>query len=260
MKRNLMLVVLVLTMLVVSLGVFGLGGAGGADYSESGESSENQPCISQKCKQIDEVWLGIGKILGIDKAKEEKVWDYIKGWASLSEVYTPSLPTSPCSKAPIDPDIVKTSSNSLHTKPGSGHGWAKCGSPYCAVDLRPGNTCQEASSNTRSGIFIKSPISGVVTSQFDLPNDYGRVGSCIVITDSSSDSKAVLCHVDSMVRTGDRVNAGSIVGKLTGWSCGTGIFGPHLHFELRLNGRWISGDGFIGTWKNQLKALGCTTS
>lgn len=78
-----MLVVLVLAVLIVSLGVFGFGGSGGADTSETGVSGE-QSCVSQKCKQIDEVWGWIDGPLGLG----DKIWDPVKGWTSWSEVYT----------------------------------------------------------------------------------------------------------------------------------------------------------------------------
>ncbi|MDX1535322.1 MAG: M23 family metallopeptidase [Candidatus Spechtbacterales bacterium] len=165
-----------------------------------------------------------------------------------------------CSAMPITPSIVESFNNSFHGEPGSGHGWVRCGSGNCAVDLRPGTSCTSAVENAKDSIDMRSPIDGTVTEVFPV----GSFGDCAVITGSgepigSASDGAVLCHIDPIVSTGDDVLAGQKVGSLfysyyETVGCG-GSFGPHLHLELKLDGSWVSGDGHGGTWDNIQSAI-----
>jgi len=150
--------------------------------------------------------------------------------------------------------------NNLHNR--KGHKWVRCGDANCAVDLRPGNNAREAEEAARRGIDIYSPIEGKVTEEFELrgflwfrgSDRVPRFGSCVIITSDGAENVAVLCHIDPIVEEGDKITSGQKVGTLTAYEGGD--FGPHLHFELKLNGQWISGDGKEETWQNQMIALG----
>ncbi|MBI2628603.1 M23 family metallopeptidase, partial [Candidatus Pacearchaeota archaeon] len=142
----------------------------------------------------------------------------------------------------------KSYNSEVHGKPGSGHGYVRCGSGFCAVDLGPGVDCQDSYEQTKKGIDVYSPISGKVIEVFSL-----SYGSCVII-DNEIDNKVVLCHIKPSINNGDHVNTGDKIGSLTSYRCGSNSMGPHLHFELMLNKKWISDDGKEGTWEAQKKA------
>lgn len=159
---------------------------------------------------------------------------------------------------PIEPAVVESFNNNIHRQPGSGHGWVRCQKPQCAVDLRPGTTSCEANAKAVAGVPIASPINGIVTEIFSL----APYGDCVVITSdggpaSTAKDAAVLCHISPTVTLGSTVSAGQNIGKLLAYGCPAGSFGPHLHFELKTADFWVMGDGFGGTWENQLTALQC---
>lgn len=152
---------------------------------------------------------------------------------------------------PIDPSLVKRFNSTVHGEPNTqqDHGWAICGSGYCAVDLNVGATADEAFAVASRGVPIFSPINGTVTAA----DTGGRFGNCVIIVGGAN--AAALCHTVPSVSVGQTVTAGQQVATLKAY---WGDFGPHLHFELKINGQWIMGDGKEGTWLNQQAALGCT--
>lgn len=119
--------------------------------------------------------------------------------------------------------------------------------PLGAVDLAIG----------QNAIPIFAPISGKVHARGTLAN----TGDFIIITAganpgsncaNANSSCATLAHIVPSVNVGATVVAGQQVGILKLYN---GDLGPHLHFELKLNGQWILGDGKGGTWSNQKTAL-----
>jgi hypothetical protein len=155
---------------------------------------------------------------------------------------------------PISASVVRRFNNTLHGEPGSGHGWASCGNPLCAVDLNVGNNADEAYNAARAGIPIYSPIAGIVKSIGTLPSG---TGLCVRIVNAQQNNFAVLCHVSvenpsSLLQ--QQVRPGQQIGTLTAFR---GTFGPHLHFELMIRGTWIIGTNGRGdVWSNQMRALG----
>jgi len=153
--------------------------------------------------------------------------------------------------------------NTPHCKRGCGHGWVECKDPDCAVDDRVGQSCQEANANASRGVPVFAPFSGKVVARQSLGFSSGaEFGNYITITSqglpcNSPDPTrlgdpfcALLAHIEPSVRVGDAVRAGQQVGALTVWTCGPTTFGPHLHFELKMNNQWIVGNGgnaFDGT-------------
>jgi hypothetical protein len=159
---------------------------------------------------------------------------------------------------PLEMELVFSTNNNLHTEPGSGHGYVKCGAAECAVDLRVGETCEEAHENTELGIDMIAVFDGTVTEIFDVD-----AGDCLVLTDTGESYRiandvAIYCHINPSVEEFDSIEEGDVVGTLYDYDCSGDTFGPHLHFELKKDGDWISGDGFFETWKNQLLALRCS--
>lgn len=144
-------------------------------------------------------------------------------------------------------DYAITVNSSLHKAPGSGHGWVSCQDPDCAVDLRVGKTCEEAHENALRGVPVFAPFSGKVMRNRSLGSQ-GEFGRYITITSKGLECVddpfcAVLAHIDPSVAVGDTVQAGQQVGVLTTWDCGPNVFGPHLHFELKMDNQWIVGNG-----------------
>lgn len=136
-----------------------------------------------------------------------------------------------------------TLNSTMHGQPGSGHGWAACGDSRCAVDYRPGKTCSEALTNARTGVPVYAPFDGVVVTKSNLY----EFGQGIRITENGKDCTnsrfcALLAHIAASVNIGQRVKKGDEVGRLASWSCGPGVFGPHLHFEVKMAGKWVWGD------------------
>jgi hypothetical protein len=182
---------------------------------------------------------------------------------------------------PMDPDKVKAFNNGLHTILADGHGVVRANDVKAAVDLRAGKNCQESYDGSLNGIPIYSSFEGEVVSVFKLPSkvnaekgigpeDIGKYGKCIVVTaDGSScpvsskynsalcpaETVGVYCHVDPLVSRGGTVAAGQLIGYLTAYPVESSCVGPHLHYELKLGGEWITGDGRGGTWNNQMAAL-----
>ncbi len=106
---------------------------------------------------------------------------------------------------------------------------------------------------------VYAPISGKVTVRKD--NALGGTGAYISISSNttvgsancdSANACANLAHITPTVNAGDTVQAGQQIGKIFLYS---GALGPHLHFELRVAGKWIVGDGKAGTWKNMQAAI-----
>ena len=224
-----------------------------------------------QCKDIDEVWAKRVSP-ALQSENNGKVWEN-NNWKVFEIVYNHPIAetsatstASSCSLAPMDSSKVKGFNNSPHTLEASGHGVVRTDSPAGAVDLRSGTTCAEAVSLANT-IPLFSPIEGYVSQTFELKETGDNYGSCIIIAsdqncrsrDCNAENIAVLCHADLIGTENKLIQAGAVVGRLTQWECNSGSFGPHLHFELKLNGKWVTGDGFAGTWRNQLQALGCST-
>lgn len=148
---------------------------------------------------------------------------------------------NPWDTNPDTPDKHRTVRQPPNGPPGEG-----------AVDLAVGQTAHP----------VYAPISGRVSKRAD--NALGGTGSYISITSnttagsSSCDNAngcANLAHITPTVNVGDTVKAGQQVGKIYLYPGGPGRLGPHLHFELRLAGKWITGDGRAGTWNNMKSAI-----
>ncbi len=145
---------------------------------------------------------------------------------------------NPWDNNPATPDRHRT----VHYQPNSPP-------PEGAVDAAMGK------GNPSASVF--APISGKVYVRKDLGDG---TGSYITITSdtrpgadcSNANRCASLAHIDPSVQVGNSVTAGQQVGITHMY---TGSLGPHLHFELKLNGQWITGDGKSGTWGNMKSAL-----
>lgn len=154
---------------------------------------------------------------------------------------------------PIADSAIIGFNNSMHTDNKSGHGPLSKDSPSPAgiVDLKI---------DPKATVPVYSPITGRVAQR---RGPLGQTGEWIQITTDVTPG-AVMCgngsgcanlaHISPSVNEGDRVQAGQQVGTVKLYSC-SGCFGPHLHLELKLNGQWIMGDGFKGTWENMKTAI-----
>ncbi len=145
---------------------------------------------------------------------------------------------NPWDNNPATPDRHRT----VHHQPNSPP-------PEGAVDAAMGK------GNPSTPVF--APIDGMVYVRKDLGDGTG--GYITITSDirpgadcSKANSCASLAHIDPTVKVGDTVAAGQQIGITHMYS---GALGPHLHFELKLNGQWITGDGRAGTWNNMKQSL-----
>jgi hypothetical protein len=165
---------------------------------------------------------------------------------------------------PMSPFYAVSSNNGLHRNydnPRPGHRWVRCGDPYCAVDVRVGSACSDASTTAALGIPIYATMDGYVVTNWKFTDGSGWM---VIITDdgkkcskSSCPSKnaEVLAHIKSGYSVGSKVELGEEIGELYAYPCGSSTFGPHLHYERKIDGEWVSGDGYFDTWNNQLTSL-----
>ncbi len=83
------------------------------------------------------------------------------------------------------------------------------------------------------GTPVVAPAGGVVV----LADDLYFAGKCVYI-DHGRGVFSVMMHLSEIaVSTGDRVRSGDLVGK-TG--CSGRVTGPHLHFGVRVHGKWVN--------------------
>ncbi len=283
--RNVLLLTVIVIVLTFSFSVVFASDSSKRSGESLGDETYSQLTCQDEdtCEEIDKVWLILlGRAQNLaDVIGDSSVWesnsiedvngndddgsddeDYLDGaWVDYTDKHGSDDDGDgdlSCGDMwlPIDPELPLTPSGSLHTLAPNGHGVVKTDTIYAAVDLRVGESSSEASDIAKDGVSIYSPFDGIVNQIFDLG---GGNGHCVIITESgshhsSSDDVAVLCHVDPNVETGESVDAGEVVADLTYY---IGTFGPHLHFELKLDGTWIADDGFLGTWEKQQEALGC---
>ncbi|QQS22529.1 peptidoglycan DD-metalloendopeptidase family protein [bacterium] len=159
---------------------------------------------------------------------------------------------------PIEASAVKSFNNTVHnswTDPSAtGHRTVRRApnspdDPKGAVDLAIGKGNQ---------VPVYSPINGKVDVRRELGDG---TGGYVTITGdtrsggsgcSNANQCANLAHIDANVAAGDQVTAGQQIGKTTLYR---GALGPHLHFELKLGGQWITGDGKGGTWENMKSSI-----
>ena len=110
-----------------------------------------------------------------------------------------------------------------------------------------------------SGVPITAAADGVVTKTGSNMNKSSGYGHYIYITHSShrhlQGYATLYAHMNapSTLKAGDSVSQGQIIGFVGSTGASTG---PHLHFELRDNGRPIDPASFIGLQSNRLKVDG----
>lgn len=91
----------------------------------------------------------------------------------------------------------------------------------------------------KTGDSVSAAFDGKVKSAFYERDGYGNV----VILDHGDGLETRYAHMDSIeVKEGDTVKKGELVGKVGSTGRSTG---PHLHFELRANGKPIDPNGYI---------------
>jgi D-alanyl-D-alanine carboxypeptidase len=109
-------------------------------------------------------------------------------------------------------------------------------------DPRPGRRHAGRDFAGQIGEPIVSSLPGIVK----IAKTQGAYGKVIYIEHTTPDNKKLetrYAHLSEMlVRVGDVVQAGQQIGKLGNTGVGTG---PHLHFEIRVNGRAIDPTPFI---------------
>ncbi len=75
-----------------------------------------------------------------------------------------------------------------------------------------------------------------------LAENYSTYGKCIMIEDENL--KTVYAHCSNIeVKKGQKVNQGDIIGKV---GMSGNATGPHLHFEIRLNEKFINPEEILG--------------
>ena len=106
------------------------------------------------------------------------------------------------------------------------YGWRFGGSDYhTGIDFSGANIYRKPAVASNDGIV------NYVTTSYTPNRGYGRY----VIIDHGGGYSTLYGHLDSIsVKKGERVSAGEQIGKVgtTGWSTG-----PHIHFEIRMNGK-----------------------
>lgn len=214
----------------------------------------NIGCSTSTCKEIDNVWLRVSPLLSrLQSIYQGKIWD--SGvWKVGVQEEKPTPRTAPESTTrvctlPIDPNKVLRFNANVHTKDPSGHGVVRTNNILAAVDLNIGTNAEDAYNKAANGIIVSSPIAGKVVQIFSLGSTFG---SCLISTDSGlpvvqSANAGILCHINPEVSVGQTLKAGQRVGIITAYQ---GDFGPHLHLELKINNKWIEGDGRKLTWEN----------
>ena len=86
---------------------------------------------------------------------------------------------------------------------------------------------------------VMASFDGVVKSRFYEKDGYGN----IIILKYSNGLETRYAHMNSFkVKEGDRVKKGDIIGSVGNTGRSTG---PHLHFELRINGSPVDPEGYI---------------
>ena len=103
-----------------------------------------------------------------------------------------------------------------------------------------GHTGMDISNNFLSG--VRAAKGGVVV----YSAYYGMYGNHIII-DHGDGVQTLYAHLnDRYVGVGTVVNQGDLIGRVgrTG-----NVTGPHLHFEVRINGRYMDPINYIGTYK-----------
>lgn len=94
---------------------------------------------------------------------------------------------------------------------------------------------------------IVAPISGTVTAVGQMGSGTSDAGLVVQIGNSATEMHR-LCHLDSyIVRVGDRVSEGQIVGYMgyTGYTIPAGINGTHLHWVMWKNGVRVDGRNYV---------------
>ena len=98
-----------------------------------------------------------------------------------------------------------------------------------------------------TGAYIVAANDGIVTSSL-YSNSYGNM---IIINHGGGLSTLYAHGSEILVQTGQVVKKGDIIMKAgsTGWSTG-----PHLHFEVRINGKCIDPMPFVTKQANRVQA------
>lgn len=96
------------------------------------------------------------------------------------------------------------------------------------------------------GTPVRAAAAGTVLAAGKLDENNGRYGTTVVIAsgDGNEVTQALYAHLDTTaVQPGAKVTAGQVIGTvgITGFSTG-----PHLHFQLRQNGRAIDPATVLG--------------
>ena len=86
--------------------------------------------------------------------------------------------------------------------------------------------------------YIKASASGKVI----MAKYYGGYGNCIII-DHGGGMSTLYAHMSAYVaKEGDWVSQGQVIGKVGSTGNSTG---PHLHFEVRVNGQTVDPQGYV---------------
>ncbi len=89
-----------------------------------------------------------------------------------------------------------------------------------------------------TGTNIIAAHDGTVT----LAQKYSTYGNCIIIENGSL--KTLYAHCSSInVKKGQKINQSEVIGKVGMTGNATG---PHLHFEIRLDGRFVNPEDVLG--------------
>ena len=90
----------------------------------------------------------------------------------------------------------------------------------------------------KTGADVIASASGtVIMSQY-----YGGYGNCIII-DHGGGVSTLYAHMSSLIaKNGQYVTAGEVIGKVGSTGNSTG---PHLHFEVRINGSTVDPKGYV---------------
>ena len=90
----------------------------------------------------------------------------------------------------------------------------------------------------KKGAEIKASASGKVI----MAKYYGGYGNCIII-DHGGGMSTLYAHMSAYVaKEGDWVSQGQVIGKVGSTGNSTG---PHLHFEVRVNGQTVDPQGYV---------------
>jgi murein DD-endopeptidase MepM/ murein hydrolase activator NlpD len=167
---------------------------------------------------------------------------YIDGVESSREIVSTTV-----LKEPVNEIVVVGGMKPLEQLPASamntstGFIWPVDGGGYvsCAFNGYPGHTGMDIA-GLSAGTGVRAAASGTVVMVKNLSTGYGRH----VMIDHGGNVQTLYAHNSQIyVKVGDWVEQGQLIAAMGRTGRATGV---HLHFEIRINGRYMNPAKYIG--------------